>query len=92
MIDEIKKAQGRQPRFTDEFKVEAVRLVVSSGRPLSAVARDLGVGLSTLSKWVAAHKEADLLPRMFLGLTRMFPRSWRGFARKMRFCGRSAIY
>lgn len=61
MTDEIKRARGRQPRFTDAFKAEAVRLVLTSGRPLSAIARDLGVGLSTLGKWVSAHKEADLL-------------------------------
>lgn len=53
MTDETKKARGRQPRFTDEFKAEAVRLVMTSGRPLSAIARDLRVGLSTFGKWVA---------------------------------------
>jgi transposase len=61
MTDPKKPARSRQQRFTDDFKVEAVRLVLTSGRPLSAIARDLGVGLSTLGKWVSAHKEADLL-------------------------------
>lgn len=51
----------RQKRFTDAFKAEAVRLVKTSGRPLRAVAEDLGVGLSTLGKWVGFEREADLL-------------------------------
>lgn len=52
---------GRHAKFTDDFRAEAVRLVLSSGRPQRAIADDLGVGLSTLGKWVAAYKEADLL-------------------------------
>ena len=39
---------GRGIRFTTEFKREAVRLVLSSGRPRTEIAEDLGVGLSSL--------------------------------------------
>ena len=35
-------SQGRR-HFTDEFKREAVALLVSSGRPLSGIASELGV-------------------------------------------------
>jgi transposase-like protein len=35
-------SQGRR-HFTDEFKREAVALLVSSGRPLSRIASELGV-------------------------------------------------
>ena len=35
---------GRGIRFTTEFKREAVRLVLSSGRPRTEIAEDLGVG------------------------------------------------
>lgn len=61
MTEKTKSGVGRQKRFTDAFKAEAVRLVKTSGRPLRAVAEDLGVGLSTLGKWVGADREADLL-------------------------------
>jgi transposase len=53
--------------MTPTFKAEAVRIVLTSGRTVGQVADDLGIGHSTLSKWVSAHKEADLLPRKFFG-------------------------
>ena len=40
-----------QRTFTKEFKVEAVRLVKSSGKSISQVARDLGIADSTLHHW-----------------------------------------
>jgi len=42
---------NRHKTYTREFKVEAVRLVKSSGKPMSQVARDLGVSDSALSRW-----------------------------------------
>jgi transposase len=43
---------GRKRRqFTDEFKLEAVRLLFETGRPLEAVARDLDVSPSSLFNW-----------------------------------------
>lgn len=47
--------------FTDDFKKEAVRLIATSGRTLPQVAEDLGVGLSSLSRWKQQFNEADLL-------------------------------
>ncbi len=41
----------QQKTYTREFKLEAVRLVQSSGKPMSQIARDLGVSDSALSKW-----------------------------------------
>ena len=38
-------------RFTKAFKVEAIRLWKSSGRPAAAVARELGLGRNHLYKW-----------------------------------------
>jgi transposase len=46
---------------TEEFKADAVRLALSSGRPRRQLANDLGVGFSTLNKWVTTHLEADLM-------------------------------
>ena len=47
--------------FTEEFKREAVRLTETSGRTIAQVADDLGLGLSTLSRWRRRYREADLL-------------------------------
>ena len=44
--------------FTEEFKREAVRLISSSGRTLRQVADDLGLGLSTLTRW--KHRLKDV--------------------------------
>jgi len=45
---------GRRPRrqFTDEFKAEAVRMVLDEGRTVNAVARDLDLTGSALRLWV----------------------------------------
>jgi transposase len=43
--------QKAQQNKTREFKVEAVRLVQSSGKSMSQVARDLGIADSTLHHW-----------------------------------------
>ena len=40
--------------FTDEFKREAVSLLVSSGRPLTRVATELGIQPSMLRTWRGA--------------------------------------
>ena len=40
-----------QRTFTKEFKIEAVQLAQSSGKPMSQVARDLGIADSTLHEW-----------------------------------------
>ena len=41
----------RRRQFTDEFKREAVALLVSSGRPLIQIASDLGISPSMLRNW-----------------------------------------
>lgn len=40
-------------RYTDEFKAEAVRMVRDSARPVTQVARDLGVADHLLYRWRA---------------------------------------
>jgi len=54
---------GKRDRrvFTEDFKKEAVRLTETSGRTISQVAQDLGLGLSTLTRWKRQYREADLL-------------------------------
>jgi transposase len=42
---------GKRRSFTPEFKDEAVRLMLESGRPISQVARELGVRPDQLRHW-----------------------------------------
>lgn len=48
---------GQQKRFTKEFEAEAVRLALTSGRTRRSVAEDLGVGLSTLTRWIGRSRD-----------------------------------
>ena len=48
-----RKSNKRRNRYTAEFRAEAVRLVKASGKSCAAIARDLGVPASCLSRWVA---------------------------------------
>jgi transposase len=45
-------------RYSGEFKRDAVALVESSGRRVSAVARELGVNPESLRQWVARSRTA----------------------------------
>ena len=47
----------KQKRFTKEFEEEAARLVRASGRTRREVAGDLGVGVSTLARWIAHRRD-----------------------------------
>ena len=49
---------GRQRReFSPEYKDEAVKLVINTGRTVAVVARELGIQESTLGRWVNVFKE-----------------------------------
>ncbi|MDG1431961.1 MAG: IS3 family transposase [Paracoccaceae bacterium] len=48
-------------RYTDEFRRDAVRIAITSGLTRPQVSSDLGVGLSTLNKWVQKHQHDDLM-------------------------------
>ena len=45
--------------FTPEFKRDAVRLVVTEGKTVSEVARNLGLARSLLQRWVEQHADQD---------------------------------
>ena len=48
-------------RYTDEFRRDAVRIATTSGLTRPQLSLDLGVGLSTLNKWVHQHQHDDLM-------------------------------
>ncbi len=50
----------QQRRFTREFEDEAVRLVRTSGRTRREIAEDLGVGLSTLVRWISRSRDQQI--------------------------------
>ena len=63
-------AKSRRPRrrFTDEFKQQAVRLVLDEGKSVTAVARELDLVASALGAWVKhalriAEEERDILKK-----------------------------
>jgi transposase len=39
-------------KYTQAYRDEAVELVISSGRPIAEIARDLGINEATLGNWV----------------------------------------
>ena len=47
--------------FTEDFRKEAVRLALNSDLSRRQVADDLGVGHSTLGKWITAYRHDDLM-------------------------------
>jgi transposase len=54
----------------DEFKREAVRIALTSGLKRRQVASDLGVGHSTLSKWIQTSRPQDLPPSADMDLAK----------------------
>lgn len=50
-----------QRKFTEAFRKEAVQLALTSGLSRNQVAEDLGVGKSTLGKWITQHRYDDLM-------------------------------
>ena len=44
-------------KFKPEFREQAARLVVDSGRPIAEVAREIDVGETTLGNWVKKYRE-----------------------------------
>jgi transposase len=50
----------QQRRFTKEFEEEAVRLVRTSGPSQREIAEDLGIGLSTLVRWISRSQDRQM--------------------------------
>lgn len=46
----------RKHNYTPEFRVEAVKMVIETSRPVAQVAKEIGVVEGTLGNWVAIYK------------------------------------
>lgn len=53
---------ARGNSYTKEFKEEAVRLTVNSGKSVGEVAKDLGISLNTLHDWRRQARLEHRLP------------------------------
>ena len=50
---------GNGNRSTPEFRCEAVRRALTSGRTLREIAEDHGIGASTLTGWLSQERHAS---------------------------------
>ena len=46
---------------TEEFRKDAVRIALISGLSRKQISDDLGVGMSTLNKWISAHRDTNVV-------------------------------
>jgi len=51
------KGKKQRRRFTEEFKTDAVKLVIEQGYNTSEAGRRLGVPQSSISRWVRQHRQ-----------------------------------
>jgi transposase len=49
---------GRRRKYTSEFREQAARLVIETGRPVAHVAAEIGVGEQVLGRWVRLQRQA----------------------------------
>src|SRR5471030_940654 len=52
-MPEIIKSKKKLTFYSSEFKSSAIKLALESNRPVSQIARDLGVNESTLHTWIS---------------------------------------
>ena len=49
----------KKRRYSPEFRAEAVKLVKTSGKPMTQIAKELGVPESSLSGWMKAAEQVE---------------------------------
>lgn len=48
---------------SEEFKRDAVRIALTSGLTRRQASADLGVGMSTLNKWIKTYRDTDVVSK-----------------------------
>ena len=51
---------GKRRKYTPEFREQAARLVIETGRPVAHVAAEIGVGEQVLGRWVRLQRQQAL--------------------------------
>lgn len=49
---------SKRTKYTATFKDEAVKMVIEGSRPISEVARELGINPGTLGNWVGKYRDS----------------------------------
>jgi transposase len=49
---------GKRRKYTPEFREQAARLVIETGRPVAHVAAEIGIGEQLLGRWVRLARAA----------------------------------
>src|SRR6478736_10490438 len=49
---------GKRRKYTPEFREQAARLVIETGRPVAHVAAEIGIGEQVLGRWVRLQRQA----------------------------------
>ena len=84
---ETPKRRRPRRRFDDDFKAQAVRLVLDEGKSVGAVARDLDLTETALRTWVNRARADRTHGRT--GLTTAEREELRGCAKKIASCASS---
>ena len=48
---------------SEEFRRDAVRIALTSGLTRRQASSDLGVGMSTLNKWIKTYRDSDVVSK-----------------------------
>ena len=77
---------GTRRKYTPEFREQAARLVIETGRPVAHVAAEIGVGEQVLGRWVRLATQAACAGILARCLMPMNARSWSVCAVRMPNC------
>jgi transposase-like protein len=77
---------GKRRKYTPEFREQAARLVIETGRPVAHVAAEIGVGKQVLGRWVRLARAADNAGILALCSMLMSAQSWNVCATRMPNC------
>ena len=87
----------KRVKYSVEYKEEAARMVVESGRPIAEIAREIHVNETTLGTWVAKYRRdhAEDEPPLTLSeraRLRELERENRELRMKAEFLGKAAAF